>query len=120
MVIVNGQGNIHFVNAQTEKLFGYSRADLARQTVEILVPSRHQGRHVADRNAYARAPHSRAMGAGWSYMDAARMAPSSLSKSVSARSKQAKGRSSPARSATSRSETKTEEVLREKDENCVF
>ena len=64
MVIVNGQGNIHFVNAQTEKLFGYSRADLAGQKVEILVPSRHQGRHVADRNAYARAPHSRAMGAG--------------------------------------------------------
>jgi PAS domain S-box-containing protein len=64
MVIVNSQGLIQLVNAQTEKLFGYSRAELIGQRVEILVPSRYQGRHVADREGYARSPHSRSMGAG--------------------------------------------------------
>jgi PAS domain S-box-containing protein len=64
MVIVNNDGVIQLVNAQTEKLFGYARAELIGQKVEMLVPSRYQGRHVADRKGYARAPHTRSMGAG--------------------------------------------------------
>jgi PAS domain S-box-containing protein len=64
MVIVDSQGLIQLVNAQTERLFGYSRAELIGQRVEILVPSRYQGRHAADREGYARSPHARSMGAG--------------------------------------------------------
>ncbi len=64
MVIVDSQGLIQLVNGQTEKLFGYSRAELIGQRVEILVPSRYQDRHTADREGYARSPHARSMGAG--------------------------------------------------------
>jgi PAS domain S-box-containing protein len=64
MVIVDEHGKIQFINAQTEKLFRYSRAELIGQKVEILVPSRYQSRHVIDRAAYGRSPHSRPMGAG--------------------------------------------------------
>src|SRR6266702_4218475 len=42
MVIVDQYGKITLVNAQTEKLFGYSRADLIGQAVERLVPERYR------------------------------------------------------------------------------
>jgi PAS domain S-box-containing protein len=64
MVIADSHGTIQLVNAQTERLFGYSRAELTGQKVEILVPSRYQGGHVKDREGYALSPHPRAMGAG--------------------------------------------------------
>jgi PAS domain S-box-containing protein len=38
MVIVNQEGRIVLVNSQTEKLFGYPRAELLDQLMEILVP----------------------------------------------------------------------------------
>jgi len=38
MVIVNQQGRIVLVNAQTERLFGYQRDQLLGQSIEILVP----------------------------------------------------------------------------------
>jgi protein-histidine pros-kinase len=38
MVIVDSAGRIALVNAQTEKLFGYSRAELRGQPVELLLP----------------------------------------------------------------------------------
>lgn len=64
MVIVNRAGWIQLVNAQTEKLFGYSREELIGQQVEILVPHRFQGGHTAHRNQYSREPHARPMDAG--------------------------------------------------------
>src|SRR4051812_9241105 len=59
IVIVNRYGNIHLVNAQTEKLFGYSRAELLGQPVEMLPPERSRGRPPNPRanfSADARAP----------------------------------------------------------------
>jgi PAS domain S-box-containing protein len=38
MVIVNRMGRIGLVNAQTEKMFGFDRTELAGQPIEILVP----------------------------------------------------------------------------------
>jgi PAS domain S-box-containing protein len=64
MVIVDSRGRIQLVNAQTERLFGYTRGELSGQRVEMLIPSRYQGSHVASREEYGRSPHSRAMGAG--------------------------------------------------------
>jgi PAS domain S-box-containing protein len=64
MVIVDSRGRIQLVNAQTERLFGYTRAELSGQRVEMLVPSRYQGSHVASREEYGRSPHPRSMGAG--------------------------------------------------------
>ena len=64
IVIVNEQGRIVLTNAQTEKLFGYSRQELLDQPVEILVPHRFHREHAGHRTNYAHSPRPRAMGAG--------------------------------------------------------
>jgi len=64
MVIVNERGQIQLVNAQTEKLFGYSREELIGHPVEILIPEKFRGGHVAHRQGYSQSPHPREMGAG--------------------------------------------------------
>lgn len=64
IVMVNKSGTIVMVNAQTETFFGYSRAELTGQPVEILVPKRFRNAHVGFRQAYLAAPVSRPMGAG--------------------------------------------------------
>lgn len=64
MVIVNSEGKVVLVNAQTEKLFGYKREELLGETVEKLVPERFRGRHPAHRENFFGNPHARPMGAG--------------------------------------------------------
>ncbi|MDX2166633.1 MAG: PAS domain S-box protein [Deltaproteobacteria bacterium] len=64
MVVVDDQGRIVLLNAQTERLFGYAREDLLGQPVETLVPTRTHGRHLDHRAAFLRDPRVRAMGAG--------------------------------------------------------
>ncbi len=64
IVIVNGAGQIQLVNAQTERLFGYSREELIGKPVEMLIPERFQGRHAGHRAEYAHAPRRRPMEAG--------------------------------------------------------
>ncbi|MHB1710369.1 MAG: PAS domain S-box protein, partial [Acidimicrobiales bacterium] len=64
MVIVDENGEIVLVNAQTERLFGYSRTELVRRHVELLVPERFREHHSAYREGYAEDPHSRSMGVG--------------------------------------------------------
>ena len=46
MVIVDEQGRITLVNAQTERLFGYERSELLGTPVELLVPARYREAHV--------------------------------------------------------------------------
>ena len=64
MVVTDRHGKIAWVNAQTEKLFGYSRDDLFGQTVDLLVPDRFREIHPAHRNAYSAEPTIRPMGSG--------------------------------------------------------
>jgi len=64
IVMVNKSGTIVMVNAQTEAFFGYSRAELIGQPIEILVPKRFRNAHVGVRQAYLATPVSRPMGAG--------------------------------------------------------
>ncbi len=64
IVIVNRSGLIQIVNAQTEKLFGYSRGELIGMPVEILVPHSAHGEHATHRETYSHAPQPRSMGAG--------------------------------------------------------
>ncbi|MEO5652923.1 MAG: PAS domain S-box protein [Marmoricola sp.] len=61
-VIVDVSGRIVLVNAQIERLFGYARAELIGQPVEILVPDRFSGMHMAFRNGYVIEPRTRPMG----------------------------------------------------------
>ena len=64
IVGVNREGRITLVNAQTEKLFGYARAELFGQPVETLLPERSRGAHTGHRAGYLSAPRIRPMGAG--------------------------------------------------------
>uniref|UniRef100_A0AAU2K224 PAS domain S-box protein n=1 Tax=Streptomyces sp. NBC_00049 TaxID=2903617 RepID=A0AAU2K224_9ACTN len=64
MVIVDERGIIQLVNAQTEALFGYARADLLGQPVEALVPHRFRGHHSHFRDGYFVNRQVRPMGAG--------------------------------------------------------
>jgi two-component system, cell cycle sensor histidine kinase and response regulator CckA len=64
MVVVDGDGRIVLVNSQTERLFGYGRAELIGQPVELLVPERYWVRHRQHRSAYDARPQFRPMGSG--------------------------------------------------------
>jgi PAS domain S-box-containing protein len=64
MVIVDRDGRIVLVNAQTEALFGYAREELLGQNVELLMPDRHRGSHVRHREGYFDDPRVRSMGSG--------------------------------------------------------
>ncbi|WP_405497408.1 PAS domain S-box protein [Streptomyces sp. NBC_00096] len=64
MVIVDGSGTIQLVNAQTEALFGHTRADLLGRPVEVLVPERFRGHHSDFRQGYFVNRQVRPMGAG--------------------------------------------------------
>ncbi len=64
MVVVDPDGRIVLVNAQTEHLFGYAREELLGKPVEVLVPQRFHADHVGHRNDYVGDPHVRPMGIG--------------------------------------------------------
>jgi PAS domain S-box-containing protein len=63
MVIVDQDGMVVMVNAQTEKVFGYERNDLLGNHVERLVPTRFRDVHPFHRNQYGKNPRVRPMGA---------------------------------------------------------
>ena len=64
MVIVNASGRIVLVNSQTERLFGFPRAELLDQPVEILIPSTFRSVHHGHREGYFAEPRVRGMGEG--------------------------------------------------------
>lgn len=64
VIMVNADGNIVLVNVQTERMFGYQRAELIGQPVELLVPDRFRGSHPMERQDFFATPAARPMGAG--------------------------------------------------------
>jgi PAS domain S-box-containing protein len=63
IVTVDARGLIAYANRALELLFGYSRAELIGQPIEVLVPEHLRGGHVASRDAYLDSPRMREMGA---------------------------------------------------------
>jgi two-component system, sporulation sensor kinase E len=61
---VDEQGTIRMVNQQIDELFGYERAELIGQSVEILVPQHMRSHHAGDRAEFIAHSESRAMGKG--------------------------------------------------------
>ena len=64
MVIVDDHGKITLVNAQTEKLFGYTRSELVGQRVEMLIPERYRDQHPRHRDDFFADSKFRPMGVG--------------------------------------------------------
>src|SRR5664279_379545 len=64
MVLIDEHGCIRLVNAQTERLFGYTRNEMLGQSIEMLVPEQFRRGHPGLRDAFIKAPVARAMGAG--------------------------------------------------------
>jgi PAS domain-containing protein len=54
---VNEHVRIDMVNAETQKLYGYTGEALVGQFVEIPVPERFRATHAADREQYSSCPH---------------------------------------------------------------
>lgn len=65
IVVVDPDGLIQLVNAQTEQMFGHEREELLGKPVEMLVPQRLSGRHVEHRKWYMRYQTARPMGSGF-------------------------------------------------------
>jgi PAS domain S-box-containing protein len=64
MLAVDDRGVILLVNAEVERLFGYSRDELVGRPVETLVPGRLRDAHPRHRAAFLHEPRVRGMGVG--------------------------------------------------------
>ena len=64
VVMIDRAGKIVMVNTQAERIFGYSRAELVGQPVEMLVPERFRSHHPELRETFFADPRPRLMGAG--------------------------------------------------------
>lgn len=63
LLVVDQAGTITHLNHEAEILFGAQARDLLGHPLESLMPARFRARHIAQREAYAHAPHARPMGA---------------------------------------------------------
>ena len=62
ILIVNVTGHVVLVNAQTLRLFNYTRENLVGQPVEMLLPQRFRDSHPGHRDNFFAMPRCRAMG----------------------------------------------------------
>jgi PAS domain S-box-containing protein len=64
IVVVDQNGSIVRVSDQARAIFGYTAKELLGNRIELLIPSRFRGRHVAHRKHFTAEPRLRQMGAG--------------------------------------------------------
>jgi PAS domain S-box-containing protein len=64
LLMVDAAGEIKLVNREIERLFGYDRAELLGQRIEVLVPERYRKHHPGFRAGFGHSPQARAMGVG--------------------------------------------------------
>ncbi len=66
LLIVDGAGNVVFVNPLAEEMFGYTQAELLGQKVERLLPDAARERHARLRERFKSSPHARPLVSGLS------------------------------------------------------
>lgn len=64
VLVVGPGGRILTANQEAERMFGYSRLELAGQSVELLIPERFRHSHLYHRERYQAESRLRPMGAG--------------------------------------------------------
>jgi PAS domain S-box-containing protein len=64
LVVVDDAGQIVLVNRQAETLFGFDRAELLGNPIEVLIPERYREAHPAHRIHFTESPRPRPMGSG--------------------------------------------------------
>src|SRR5579862_7883420 len=64
MLVVGPDGVISFANIATERLFGYSRAELLGSSLDMLVPERFRKGHASHLQRFFEHPTRRPMGSG--------------------------------------------------------
>ncbi|HEX3992825.1 MAG TPA: ATP-binding protein [Acetobacteraceae bacterium] len=64
LVLAGRSGRIEMVNGQAERMFGYDRAALHGQPLEMLLPARFRDRHIVLRGGFFTAMSPRMMGEG--------------------------------------------------------
>ncbi len=64
IVMIDAHGRIAMVNPQAEAMFGYARAELIGNPLEMLLPERLRAAHGAHRRAFGANPAIRQMGVG--------------------------------------------------------
>lgn len=64
LIMIGRSGMIVMVNAEAERIFGYSRTEVLGRPIEILVPDRFRKAHAEVRTGYFAEQHARPMGAG--------------------------------------------------------
>jgi PAS domain S-box-containing protein len=62
IVLVDGKGRLSMVNRQTEQMFGYERAEMLGQPVEMLLPEAARAQHPSLRDGFIKDPSPRRMG----------------------------------------------------------
>src|SRR5258706_1103380 len=68
-LMVDRNGTIVLANSQIEKIFGYKKAELLGEPIEVLLPGRFRGPHPGHRKQFFAAPESRTMAAGGELYD---------------------------------------------------
>jgi PAS domain S-box-containing protein len=64
MLLIDGQGKIAMANLNLCGMFGYEKAELLGQSMEILLPERHRANHVPQRDGFTAVQSQRPMGMG--------------------------------------------------------
>lgn len=64
IIMTNQRGLITYLNAEAERLFGYTRDELTNKSIDLLLPDRFSHHHAQLRQGYMEQPSTRYMGAG--------------------------------------------------------
>lgn len=63
VVITDSEGRIRLVNSETCRMFGYTRGELNRKPVEVLMPERFRRAHQGHRSSFLTGPRTRGLAA---------------------------------------------------------